>query len=142
VRETESVTRRRLLAGVAVAGLSTGCLESTDEGPYDGYLANANGFEETVDRTDADSVTVAVGAGGGLAFDPAAVRVSAGTTVVWEWTGQGGRHNVVSEDDRLSSSYYVQSGNSYEETLSEPGVVEYYCSPHKSAGMLGVIEVV
>jgi len=142
VRETESVTRRRLVAGVAVAGLSAGCLESTDEGPYDGYLANANGFEEVIDRTDADSVTVAVGAGEGLAFAPAAVRVSAGTTVVWEWTGQGGHHNVVSEGDRLSSSHYVQKGNSYEETLSEPGVIEYYCSPHKNSGMLGVIEVV
>jgi len=142
VRETESVTRRRLLAGVAVAGLSAGCLESTDEGPYDGYLANANGFEEVVDRTDADSVSVAVGADGGLAFAPTAVRVSAGTTVVWEWTGQGGRHNVVSENDRLSSSYYVQSGNTYEETLSETGVIEYYCSPHQASGMLGVVEVV
>jgi halocyanin-like protein len=142
VRETEPVTRRRLVAGVAVAGLSAGCLESTDEGPYDGYLANANGFDGVVDRTDADSVTIAVGAGEGLAFGPAAIRVSSGTTVVWEWTGRGNRHNVVSEDDRLSSDYYVQEGNTYQETLSESGVIRYYCSPHRSGGMLGVVEVV
>ena len=50
-----------------------------------------------VDRTGQSSVEVAVGAagnGGNFAFGPAAVKVSKGTKVVWEWNGKGGTHNV------------------------------------------------
>ncbi|MEZ3142910.1 halocyanin domain-containing protein [Halobaculum sp. MBLA0143] len=143
MRDTETgPTRRRLLAALTVAVPAAGCLESTNEGPYGGYLADANGFDGVTDRTDTDTVTVAVGAGQGLAFDPAAVTVTTGTTVRWEWTGQGGRHNVAAEDGTLSSSYYVVEGKTYEHTFEETGVVEYYCAPHRGAGMLGVVEVV
>ncbi|MEZ3114961.1 halocyanin domain-containing protein [Halobaculum sp. MBLA0147] len=137
-------TRRRLLAGAAgglVLSLA-GCLESTDDGPYGGYLSNANAFDGVTDRTGESEVRVTVGAGQGLAFDPAAVRISTGTTVVWEWTGRGGRHNVAAEDDSFASSYYVSEGETYERTFSEPGVVKYQCVPHSASGMIGVVEVV
>lgn len=143
MRDTDSgPTRRRLLAALSVAVPAAGCLESTNEGPYGGYLADANGFDGAADHTGQDTVAVTVGAGQGLAFAPAAVRVSVGTTVRWEWTGRGGRHNVASEDGTLSSDYYVTEGKTYEHTFEETGVVQYYCSPHRGAGMLGVVEIV
>jgi halocyanin-like protein len=137
-------TRRGFLAALGVAGVGSlaGCLESTDGGPYGGYLAAANEFEETVDHTGNSEVTVNVGGGSGLAFVPAAVEVSPGTTVVWEWTGRGGRHNVVDEDGAFESEYYVSEGQTFEHTFEDSGVVKYYCAPHKSSGMLGVVEVV
>ncbi|MFB6178027.1 MAG: halocyanin domain-containing protein [Halobaculum sp.] len=143
-RPVGTATRRGLLSavGVGAVGAVSGCLESTDSGPYGGYLSTANGFESVVDRTGQSSVTVRVGAGEGLAFAPAAVKVSPGTTVVWKWTGLGGRHNVASEEAGFSSPYYVGEGQTFERTFAETGVVKYHCVPHKSAGMLGVVEVV
>lgn len=135
-------TRRRLLAAGVVTGLA-GCLESNSGGPYDGYLSAAKGFESVMDQTGTDEVTVQVGAGEqGLAFDPAAVRVSPGTTVVWEWTGKGGRHNVVEQEGSFKSPYYVGPGRTFEQTFDEATVVKYLCEPHESQGMLGVVEVV
>jgi halocyanin-like protein len=137
-------TRRGLLAalGVGAVGGLAGCLESTSGGPYGGYLGTANGFESVTDRTGESSVTVKVGAGNGLAFAPAAVKVSPGTTIVWEWTGLGGRHNVASDEVDFDSPYYVGEGQTFEWTFEETGVVKYYCSPHRASGMLGVVEVV
>lgn len=135
--------RSALAAGVGVVAGLAGCLESTDEGPYGGYLATANNFESVVDRTGKSEVTVKVGAGErALAFGPAAVRVSPGTTVVWEWTGKGGRHNVVAQDGAFESPLYVGVGRTFEQTFEETGVVKYLCEPHEEQGMLGVVEVV
>ncbi|MFC7137307.1 halocyanin domain-containing protein [Halobaculum litoreum] len=140
-------TRRRLLAAVgaggvaALAGCSGGGAE-TDSGPYNGYLADAAGFDgEAVDRTGNAEVTVAVGTGDGFAFDPVAVRVSPGTTVVWEWTGMGSRHNVVAEDGGFESNYYASEGQTFSHEFREPGVTKYYCTPHRNLGMVGVVEV-
>lgn len=143
--DSPTVRRRRLLAATAgaVAVGTAGCLESTDEGPYGGYLATANNFEEVADRTGNDEVRVKVGAGEeALAFGPAAVEVSPGTKIVWEWTGKGGRHNVVEENGAFESPLYVEVGQTFSQTFEEPGVVKYLCSPHETQGMLGVIDVV
>lgn len=120
------------------------------EGTLDSYLSenDANGYDGTdsiVDETGSDSVTVTVGAGNnGLAFEPAALRVSTGTTVTWEWTGEGGAHNVVSSEgptDLDSGSPVMEEGTTYEETLSSTGVERYYCNPHRGQGMHGAIIV-
>ncbi|MXR40994.1 halocyanin domain-containing protein [Halobaculum sp. WSA2] len=154
-RDRPAATRRRLLAAVgagATAALA-GCSASGDGGGsgsdgdgtdrYDGWLADANGYDgEVADRTGADEVTVAVGAGDGLAYDPAAVRVSPGTTVTWEWTGMGSRHNVVDDAGGFESSYYATEGETFSHEFAEPGVAKYYCTPHENLGMVGVVEVV
>lgn len=63
------------------------------------YLSNANLYDgSSQDLTGKNSIEIRVGAGEtGLAFDPPAVRASAGTEITWTWTGEGGAHNVVSE---------------------------------------------
>jgi len=155
------LTRRRLLAtaGGGLAASLAGCVGgsggSSDDGngdgddgsgdePYGGYLSDAAGFDGSVaDRTGEAEVTVAVGVGdSGYGFGPAAVRVSPDTTVVWEWTGAGSRHNVVDEDGGFESEYYASEGATFSRDLSEPGVTRYYCTPHRNLGMKGVIEVV
>jgi halocyanin-like protein len=108
---------------------------------YGGYLDDANNFEETTDQTGNDEEADDVGAGGsGLAFGPAAVHVDNGATVVWEWTGEGGAHNVVAEDGSFESGSPVESGT-YEYTFEEDGIYTYYCQPHKGQGMKGAIVV-
>ncbi|WP_235028073.1 halocyanin domain-containing protein, partial [Halorubrum sp. JWXQ-INN 858] len=80
-----------------------------------------------------------------LAFDPPAVRVDAGTTVVWEWTGAGGAHNVESDDGsatEFSSGEAVDAdGETFEVTFEDPGVQLYACTPHVGVGMLGAVHV-
>lgn len=111
---------------------------------FDGYLDNTSNYDGVVDNTGQSEVTVDVGAegnGGAFAFEPAAIRISTGTTVVWEWTGQGSLHNVVHEGGDFESELYSESGPHFEHDFSSTGTFKYYCGPHKSRGMKGVIVV-
>lgn len=140
----DGYSRRRTLTAASsaiLAGLA-GCTGGDSDGPYDGWLDGANNFETVVDNTDTATMTIDVGAPSPYAFDPAAVRISPETTVVWEWTGRGGQHNIVAGDRAFQSDYYLEAGNTFEYTFTEPGVYKYYCTPHQTQGMLGVIEVV
>ena len=114
-------------------------------GAVDEHLSAANGYDGSVaDETGSDTVEVAVGAGeNGFAFDPAAIRVSPGTTITWTWTGEGGAHNVVSDGDGPLDSGEPATGESvtYEATLDSPGAYPYYCEPHQSLGMKGAVVV-
>jgi halocyanin-like protein len=139
----EAPRRRTVLAAVAggVVAATAGCLGGDDGTPED-WLSNANNYDGMVDRTGQDTVTVAVGAGSGLSFDPAAVRVTTGTTVRWEWTSFGGGHNVVEENGAFESDLLSGEGETFTQTLSDPGLYRYLCTPHQTQGMLGVVEVV
>ncbi|MFB6084019.1 MAG: halocyanin domain-containing protein [Halorientalis sp.] len=107
-------------------------------GNYDGSPA---------DRTGADRVTVTVGAegnGGTFAYDPPAVVVSPGTTVVFEWASDN--HNVLVEEQPDGAGWQghesiENSGFSFEHTFETKGVYKYYCRPHVPVGMKGVVEV-
>ncbi len=116
---------------------------------YGGYLdpvGNFSGPGSTVDATGQDTVTVEVGVeanGGAFGFGPPAVHVDNGATVEFEWTGEGGGHNVVSDGDGpLDSGSAVSSaGVNYEYTFEEDGVYNYYCAPHQGLNMKGSIVV-
>lgn len=154
--EGSRVTRRSFLrAGGAAAGTAAvagqaaaqeeGGEEAEVEPTFDGYISGVDGGYE--DQRGEDEVTVEVGAsgnGGNFAFSPAGVWVDPGTTVLFEWTGEGGGHNVVSEDDDFgldSGSPVSDEGVNYEFTFEEGGLAKYFCSPHKSSGMLGAVAV-
>lgn len=120
------------------------------EGRIDAYLTehDARLYDGTItDLTGEEEITVDVGAGpDGLAYDPAAARIDAGTNVIWEWTGEGGAHNVVSDDDEsdfeFSSGDLVdEAGYTWEFTFDDPGVALYYCEAHREVGHLGGIIV-
>ena len=166
---TQRVSRRRYVAGTGAAltaGVLAGCSGggdgsdggddgnggggSVDDVPsgMDDYLSDARLYDGTImDRTGTDEVVVDVGAGDvGFAFDPPAVRVDVGTTVRWEWTGEGGAHNVAAASDSatdFNSGAAVDSAEeTFEQSFDEPGVQLYYCTPHQMNGMLGGIDVV
>lgn len=121
------------------------------------WLTEANGGANlysgepaVTDATGQDSATVDVGAAQGFAFGPAALIVSPGTEVTWEWTGAGGAHNVVTDinSDSVPVDIELNSGATeegsdvtYSVTLEEPGVAPYVCSPHRAAGMMGAVIV-
>jgi halocyanin-like protein len=144
--QARGVHRRAVLAG-ASGGLAAlaGCVSGGDGGPevsLSDWLGDLEGYDGPVDRTGRGEVVVTVGAGDdGLAFDPLAVTVDRGTTVVWEWTGRGGRHNVVGRDGAFESEYYNDEGATFEYTVDDERAYAYYCQPHRTLGMKGGVRV-
>jgi len=101
-----------------------------------------------MDYTDQDEVTVAVGAGGdGLAFDPAAIRITPARPSSGEWTGQGGARTTWSpprtpRPPSTAARVVSEEGATFEQSFDNTGIQLYYCTPHQSVGMLGAIQVV
>lgn len=92
--------------------------------------------------------TVEVGPGGRLVFDPETVRVEPGTTVRWVWRGDN--HNIVVSAQPGSASWEGTPGDAtvtygeyytYERTFSVAGRYAYFCAPHITAGMTGLVVV-
>jgi halocyanin-like protein len=116
------------------------------EPAFGSYLDDARGYETTEDLRDQDEVTITVGAGSdGYSFDPAAIWVSPGTTLIWEWSGNGSHNVVVSEgpagfshEDIVGEEGYTYE---YEVTEEDAGITNYYCSPHEGQGMKGGVAV-
>lgn len=105
------------------------------------WLEGTRGFESVEDRTGESEVVVEVGAGNGLTYTPAAVRVDPGTTIRWKWTGNGGLHDVAFVNTDVSTSLRGEQGAKYTYTFAEPGEYRYECTPHAPVGMRGVVIV-
>jgi halocyanin-like protein len=108
-------------------------------------MSDVGNYEGVVDATGQSEVSVTVGAagnGGNYAFNPPAVQVDPGTTVVWEWTGEGQQHNVLAEEGgEFESELTGEAGFTFEHTFDSEGVVKYSCTPHRTLGMKGVVVV-
>lgn len=120
---------------------TNGGSESTEFG---GWFDNVANFDGVVDKTGQSEVTIMVGAegnGGGFAFDPAAITVDPGTTVVWEWTGKGSTHNVADDDGSFESEMTDEAGHTFSHTFDVAGTFKYKCVPHESMGMKGAVVV-
>jgi len=144
-RRTALRSAAGLAGGAALAG-GAGAVAAQSGGEFGGWFDNVSNFDGVVDMTGQDEVTVEVGVqanGGAFGFGPAAVRISPGTTVVWEWTGAGGGHNVVAEDGTFSSGedYVSEAGYTYEYTFESEGTYRYVCVPHETLGMKGAVVV-
>jgi plastocyanin len=91
----------------------------------------------------ADTVTVKMGGDGGqLAFVPKVVEISVGDTVKWV-NNKAFPHNIVIDGHaELSHKKLAQKPKAeLESTFTEPGTYNYYCSPHRGAGMQGQVIV-
>jgi plastocyanin len=106
----------------------------------------------TGSTTTTTPLTVTVGPGGQLVFDPATLTIKVGDTVHWVWATAG--HSVVSgtngtTDNQFCSPNNTSCGNpplslagaTYDHTFTTAGTFPYYCSVHFSLGMTGTITV-
>jgi halocyanin-like protein len=119
-------------------------VDDEEEPDYGEFVDDIPNYEGTLDLRGEDEVAVAVGAGdNGLQFEPPAIMVDPGTEVVWEWTGEGGEHNVVSESgEEFESDLTDEEGFTFEHTFEDEGqVTEYVCTPHEAQGKKGVVAV-
>jgi plastocyanin len=73
-------------------------------------------------------------------FDPSALEVAPGTTVVWAWSPGGVTHNVTFDDGEASDDL---SSGTYERTFAGAGSFPYHCTFHgtPTTGMRGVVTV-
>lgn len=111
----------------------------------DEWLKNEDFDGILTDRRAREKVTVTVGAegnGGHFAYQPNAMVVDQGTTVVFKWTGRGGSHDVSWEDAGFDDSDVSGSAAfSYRVTMTDTGVYRYYCDSDKPNGGRGAIVV-
>ncbi len=109
---------------------------------FDGWFDDVSNFDGVVDKTGASNVTVEVGVqanGGPYGFGPPAVKVDAGTTVIWKWVE--GLHNVEATDGSFQSTTTDEVGYTFTNQFDAPGTYTYVCSPHEPMGMKGAIVV-
>ncbi|MBT8304815.1 MAG: T9SS type A sorting domain-containing protein [Bacteroidia bacterium] len=70
--------------------------------------------------------------------------IEVGDTIIWEWVGDGGSHNVVSTggpESFDSGSTISTPGNTFSHTFTLLGDTSFECEPH-SGNMNGIITVV
>lgn len=87
-------------------------------------------------------------------FDPYGLLIRPGQTVRWTNADKGNAHTAtayhpdnfdrprrIPEGAVPFDSDFLLPGDSFEVTLTVPGVYDYYCIPHEMAGMVGRIVV-
>ena len=96
-----------------------------------------------VSSVQAKTVEVKLGTDAGmLAFEPSSVSISAGDTVKFV-NNKLAPHNAVFDgnDDLSHPDLAFAPGESWERTFSSAGTYDFYCEPHRGAGMVGTITV-
>ncbi len=135
----DDIRRRRLLGAAATTATASAAATATPAGAQSG---------DATDRRGEATVTVTVGPDDEFVFEPARVWVDPGTTVAFVWDSPN--HNVVVEDGPEASDWVGTPdapretyGPDYEysHTFDVEGTYEYYCDPHRGAGMAGAVLV-
>tara|TARA_B100000945_G_scaffold286571_1_gene257552 strand:- start:4754 stop:5104 length:351 start_codon:yes stop_codon:yes gene_type:complete len=91
----------------------------------------------------AATVEVKLGTDAGmLAFEPSTVNISSGDTVKFINNKLAPHNAVFDGHEELSHpDLAFAPGESWEETFSTAGTYEFYCEPHRGAGMVGKVIV-
>lgn len=155
--------RRTLLAALASLGTvaAAGCTGGGADRPTDSPTATPTRSPTPTATPTATStptagttptpepaVSVDVGPGGSLRFEPASFAVGVGDTVAWAFRSRG--HNVKPDAVPEGAGWAGTSGGAFDtlpvgfvhrHTFEIPGTYDYFCAPHRSAGMVGSFDV-
>ncbi len=96
-----------------------------------------------VSSVQAKTVEVKLGTDAGmLAFEPSSINISAGDTVKFI-NNKLAPHNAVFEghDELSHPDLAFAPGEAWEKTFSSAGTYDFYCEPHRGAGMVGTVVV-
>merc|ERR550514_106018 len=87
---------------------------------------------------------------GQLVFQPDKLKICKGDSVTWVIV-KGGPHNVVFDEDAIPAGVSQESismdgqlgeeGEKFTKQFDVAGTYEYYCEPHRSAGMQATLTV-
>ena len=72
-------------------------------------------------------------------FEPAAVTVTTGQTVEWDWVANDAQHSVTSDDNTTFDSGLCSGGTKFFVTFNTAGDFKYHCTIH--AAMVGDVKV-
>jgi plastocyanin len=107
-------------------------------------------FFLTASPAAAETYEVKMGSDSGmLQFVPSSLTIKPGDTVKWV-NNKLAPHNVVFDSSKVPNdiaakashkSLVFSPGESFTTTFDEPGEYNYYCEPHRGAGMVGKIIV-
>ncbi|MFC4449699.1 plastocyanin/azurin family copper-binding protein [Halorussus aquaticus] len=157
MKRRDFLTAATGVAGGAGAGVTAAAAQETTTTSSGNATASGN---ETTTATNGTTTSggssggggptkeVTVGPGGSLVFEPAEITIAPGTTIKWVW--ESDNHNVVPESQPEGSSWEgtpggasktYNTGYEYSHTFETTGTYEYFCQPHKTAGMVGTITV-
>ena len=97
----------------------------------------------SVSTVQAKTVEVKLGTDAGmLAFEPSTVNISAGDTVKFVNNKLAPHNSVFEGHDELSHpDLAFAPGESWEKTFASAGTYDFYCEPHRGAGMVGKVVV-
>lgn len=104
--------------------------QPTSDAPTEGE-GNATGAEE---KAPAEPASVAAR---NIAFEPAELTVTTGSTV--KWTNHDGVAHTVTADDGAFDSGALLEGETFSQTFDSPGTFAYHCEIHPS--MMGTVTV-
>jgi len=147
IRETHSFRRTSVVLGLAafaVAGAACGSSGSNASGSK----ASGSTTSVTEAKTAAKPNQVQIKL---IAYRPAALTVTAGTTVTWKQTDPGfhtitsgtvaqGSSGVTPQPDGKFASGQLATGKTFSHTFIAPGTYPYFCEIHP-ATMRGTITV-
>ena len=97
------------------------------------FSQNSFGANYQVTMNNRDS------AGNRLAFEKEILSISSGDSVTWLPVDKGHNIEMVASPNNLKFS--SSAGEEVTLKFEDPGIYYYRCSPHKSAGMIGLIIV-
>ena len=96
-----------------------------------------------VASTQAATVQVKLGTDDGmLAFEPSSITIQSGDTIKFVNNKLAPHNAVFDGHEELShADLAFAPGESWEETFSTAGSYDFYCEPHRGAGMVGKVTV-
>jgi len=143
--------RCKELCGIGHSGMIADFNVTSDAG-FNAFLTSHNPAPPSTGTSSSgtptgpiSSVSIPQGAGTGANFSPAAITVASGTTIVWTDQDTSAIHNIVftsvpSGATMPAASPNLSKGDTFQATLTTPGVYKYECQYH-SGWMQGTITV-
>ncbi len=100
-------------------------------------------FAVAISSAQATTVEVKLGTDAGmLAFEPSKVTISAGDSVKFVNNKLAPHNAVFDGHEELShTDLAFAPGESWTQTFSTAGTYDFYCEPHRGAGMVGQVVV-
>ena len=88
------------------------------------------------------AIDITMGSNGNLVFEPSEINISAGETVHFV-NGMLPPHNIIVEGraDLSREALMFNPGESQDIKFADAGDYDFFCGPHKGAGMTGTIHV-
>tara|TARA_B100000900_G_C20580836_1_gene717473 strand:- start:1580 stop:1930 length:351 start_codon:yes stop_codon:yes gene_type:complete len=110
---------------------------------FAGFFAIVLSLGLGISSVSAATVEVKLGTDAGmLAFEPSTINISEGDTVKFI-NNKLAPHNAVFDghEEYSHADLAFAPGESWEETFTSAGTYEFYCEPHRGAGMVGKVVV-